>query len=376
MNREEAWFHFIENYAQANSLGKILQLEDEYWLRRDEFAPEFLESFRQICLKISAMQLNHEKAKIGCITYSILRTGLVEHQPAYLVEAFDQDWFLDFIECHAKYHPTWAFRNLYRLEMELAQKAKLYLDQIKHSQLERYLLQEAGKYHQYVIGFIRYAMPQAIRLPEFQAIEKEAKFTVRVGEYLDSSEIVYLEDYQIKDSAAAKTRMQSYDGLAYTYEVFTDLDLSGGDYWGINLKYADLSGSNLAQSQMQFCTLTGAKLNRGSVAGSDLSESLIFEADFGECDLRGADFTKADGAAGIRDRTNWVKPGFGAVNFRGANLEGANFQNADLRGAIFSEAHLLNVNFEGAILSNAVFSKETSGYLSLTEEQRRQIVWR
>jgi hypothetical protein len=375
MNREEVWSHFIENYAQTNSLEKILQLEDEYRLRRDEFVPEFLESFRQICLKVSLMQLNKEKAKISHITYSILRTGLVERQPAYLIEAFNQDWFLDFVECHAKYHPTWAFNNLYRLEMELAQKAKLYLGQINPSQLQRYVLQEAEKYHQYVIDFIRYAMPQAIRLPEFQAVEKDAKFTVRVGEYLNFSEIVYLEDHQDKDPAATKTWMQSYDGLAYTDEVFTNLDLSGGDYWGINLKYADLSGSNLAQSQMQFCTLTGAKLKHGSLAGSDLSESLIFEADFGECDLRGADFTKADGAAGIRDRANWVKPGFGAVNFRGANLEGANFQNADLRGAIFSEVHLLNVNFEGAILTNAVFSKETSGHLSLTEEQRRQIVW-
>jgi hypothetical protein len=375
MNRKEAWAHFSENYAQANSLEKILQFEDEYWLRRDEFVPEFLESFRQICLKISPMQLNKEKAKISRITYSILRTGIVERQPAYLVEASDKDWFLDFVACHAKYHPAWAFRNLYQLEMELAPKAKLYLDQIKPSQLERHLLQEAGKYHRYVVSFIRYAMPQAIKLPEFQAIQKEPQFTVRVGEYLDISEIVYREDHRVKDSAAAKTWMQSYDGLAYAYEVFANLDLSGGDYWGINLKYADLRGSNLAQSQMQFCTLTGAKLNQGSLAGSDLSESLIFEADFGECDLRGADFTKTQGAAGISDRANWVQPGFEAVNFRGANLEGANFQNADLRGAIFSEAHLLNVNFAGASLTNAVFPKEASEYLNLTEEQRRQIIW-
>jgi uncharacterized protein YjbI with pentapeptide repeats len=376
MNQEETWSHFITNYAQANSLAKILQFEDEYWLRRDEFVPEFLESLRQICLKIRAMQLNKKKTKISNITYSILRTGLIKRQPAYLIEAFDKDWFWDFVECHVKYYPTWAFRNLQQLENELAPKVKLYLNQIKNTQMERYLLQEANKYHQYVIAFIRYAMPQAVRLPEFQAIEKEAKFAVRVGEYLDKSEIVYHEDHRSRESAATKTWMQSCDGLAYTYEVFTNLDLSEGDYWGINLKYADLSGSNLSRSRMQFCTLTGAKLNQGSLAGSDLSESLIFEADFSECDMRGADFTKANGAAGIDDRANWVKPGFGAVNFRGANLEGANFQNANLYGAIFSGAHLFNVNFEGTILTNAVFSTEFGESINLTEEQRQQIVWR
>lgn len=375
MTGKEAWAHFIKNYADKFSREKLLQLEDEYWLRRDDFIMDFLESFRQICLKIRNMQLKNEKAKISCITYSILRTGIADRQPAYLIEAFDRDWFLDFVECHGKYDPKWAFCNLYQLETELLAKAKLYLGQISRSQIERYLLREAGKYHQYVIGFIRYAMPQAVRLPEFQAIETEARFTVRVGEYLDKSEIVYLEDRRVKDPIATKAWLQSCAGLAYTYEVFADLDLSQGDYWGINLKYTDLRGSNLSQSRMQFCTLTGAKLKRASLAESDLREALIFEADFEECDLRGANFSKTEGAAGIGDRSNWVRPGFGAVNFRGANLEGTNFQGANLGGAVFTEANLVNVNFEGASLERAVFSKTSSELLNLTPQQRQQIVW-
>lgn len=375
MTRAEAWAHFIETYAKVYSREMLFRLEDDYWLHRDDFVPEFLESFRQICLKIHAMQSQNEKAKIRFITYSILWTGFIEHQPAYLGEAFDRDWFLDFAECHAKYYPVWAFRHLFQLETELTEKAKLYLGQINRSQLERYLLQEAKKYHQYVIRFIRYAMPQAIRLPEFQMIAKESKFTVGVGEYLHRSEIVYLEDLQVKEPTITKNWLQSNDGLAYSYEVFRNLDLSQGDYWGINLKYADLQGSDLSQSQMQFCTLTGAKLNHGSLAESNLSEALIFEADFEQCDLRGADFSKANGGAGLNEGQDWNNPGFGAVNFRKANLEGANFRDANLCGAVFSEANLVNVDFGGAVLTSAVFLKADLEHLKLSQEQREQIVW-
>jgi hypothetical protein len=57
------------------------------------------------------------------------------------------------------------------------------LHQIDRTKPERYLLQEAEKYHQYVIRLARYAMPHAARLPEFQAIDKEAEFAVRVGDF-------------------------------------------------------------------------------------------------------------------------------------------------------------------------------------------------
>jgi hypothetical protein len=255
------------------------------------------------------------------------------------------------------------------------QQKSLFLHQIDRTKPERYLLQEADKYHQYVIRLARYAVDRVAQLPEFQAIEKEAEFAIRVGEYLDSSKIVYKTRCRIKEPVAIKAWLEENDRFAYACEILTNLNLAQGNYWGINLQYADLRESNLSQSKIQYSTLNGAKFNRGSLAESDLSEARIYETDFGKCDLQGTDFTEAVGAAGIKDGEGWYYPGFQPVNFRGANLEDANFKDAKLRGAIFCGANLRNVNFEGADLEEAVFAKADSASLNLSEEQRHQINW-
>jgi hypothetical protein len=375
VNKEEAWEHFIDHYGREISKKKIMELEIYFSRQMTDLIPEFLDSFRQLCRKIETMQRLQAKGKIRYIIYSMLRTGIIDRRPVYLIEALNQEWYLDPVECNVKYHPGWAFQFFDQLRTELDDKARLYLNQIDWYQLQRYKLQEAQKYHQYVSSFIRYAMTQAVQLPEFQAIAKEDDFAVRVGEYLGSSVIVYKMERRIEDPTVIKTWLEENNRSAYTCEILTNLNLSYGNYWGINLQYADLRGSNFSQSQMQYCTLNGAKFNRGSLAASDLSEARIYQADFGDCNLQGTNFTEAIGAAGIKDGENWYYPGFRAVNFQGANLEGANFKNAKLRGAIFSGTNLRNVNFEGADLEDAIFSGDGRDSLNLSEAQRRQIIW-
>jgi hypothetical protein len=375
MNREAAWSHFMDRYALAYGNRKIMELESCYSKRVDDYIPEFLESFREICRAIHTMQQRNQKGKIACITYSMLRTALIDRQAVYLIEAFTKDWYLDFTECQARYQAEWAFSHLYRLEMELDEKLKLYLNQISRAKLQSYLLREADKYHQYVVRLARYAMGRVILLPEFQAIEKEEQFAIRVGEYLDTSEIVYKEDRRVKDLNAVQARLGDKEDLSCSYGVLSGLNLARGDYWGIDLHYADLRGSNLSQSQMMDATLTGAKFNRCSLAGCDLSGAWIFEADFGECDLRGADLSGVMGTAGMKAEEEWVAPGYRPVSFQRANLENVNFKGAKLRGAVFCDANLKNVNFEGADLEDAVFTRGNNGCINVDETQRRQIVW-
>jgi hypothetical protein len=164
MKRAEAWEHFVTSYAQPGNNQKLLALEYYFQRNLDELIAELLESLRKICLKIRAMQLANEKGKIACITYSMLRTTLLDQQPVYLVEAFDKEWFLDPAECQVKYQAGWAFEFLNQLEAELAEKLKSsYLYQIDRTKLERYKLQEAEKYHQYVIHLARYAVDRVAR---------------------------------------------------------------------------------------------------------------------------------------------------------------------------------------------------------------------
>ncbi len=376
MGSNKAWLNFMEHYGDEICQRKIMELERYYKDHRDDFIPGFLESFRQICLKIITMQLNNEKDKIGYLTYSMLRTAILRKKPVYLIEATNKERFLDRKECWSEYDPGWAFRFLDELEIELEEKRKLYFGRISRADIERLKLQEASKYHQYVIGFLRYALPQAALLSEFQEIDKEEQLEVRTGEYLEPGEVVFKVDRQIKDPRLIKAFLEDENEKLHEYETYINLNLAQGNYWGINLRYCDLRGSDFSNSQMQHSVLTGTKLNRALLQGTDLSESLIYEADFGESNLKGANFYRAEGPFGLYDADKWKAPGYFGVNFQGANLEGANFKNANLRGANFTGANLKDVNFEGANLEKAMFSKENMELLNLDEIQNESIVWK
>jgi hypothetical protein len=128
MNKTEAWEHFYTHYAQELSRVKLRELERRFQQQGETFILGFVESLQQICGKIKAMQLRNEKDKIGYLTYSMLRTAILDRRPVYLIEAFDKNWFLDSVECHFRYQPSWAWEGFYQLETELNEKLKLYLD--------------------------------------------------------------------------------------------------------------------------------------------------------------------------------------------------------------------------------------------------------
>jgi hypothetical protein len=91
MKRAEAWEHFVTDRAQPGNNEKLMALERYFQLHLEELIAKFLELFREICLKIKAMQSVGAKGKIACITYSMLRSAILDRRPIYLVEAFDKE---------------------------------------------------------------------------------------------------------------------------------------------------------------------------------------------------------------------------------------------------------------------------------------------
>lgn len=193
MNKEEALAHFTEHVLQVKRK-EMLQAVDLYFDRHQaELVQAFIESFRQLCWQIIQMQRNQLKGKIAYITYSLLRTEMIAGRFCYLMEAFDHRWFFDRQECQAMHDASWAGHFLERLAKELAVSSKRYVARILPPDVDRMMLAEAVYYHRYVQKLAQLALPKAVELPEYQCIEKEEKVEVRVGEYLDRSDIVYQE---------------------------------------------------------------------------------------------------------------------------------------------------------------------------------------
>lgn len=376
MGKADALQYFIENEVEAKNLEGLLALEAYFQTHKDELLSDFIHSFRRLCRKIKHMQAQGKKKKIGTITYSMLRTELSEGRPIYLLDAYDTSWFLDRIECQDEYHAGWAFQFLDVVENDLETISKTYMGTITIPDIERIKLQLAEKYNQYVVSLARYAMPQAIALPEYAEIEKEEELDILVGEYFDTSEIVYKEDTRVKDAEETKEWLEEKHQYEYAYEVFANLDLSHGNYEEIDLRYANMKQSDLSRSSLRESLLLGTKFTDCKLQGTNFSHTMISEADFSNSDLAGATFYDAEGSVGLLEGEPWRMPGFVPTSFAGANLERADFEEANLQGAIFIGANLTATNFKGANLKNALFSEADMRNVKLDEQQRASIIWK
>ncbi|MFJ5566405.1 pentapeptide repeat-containing protein [Lysinibacillus xylanilyticus] len=376
MQAEEILQHFYETEVEKRRLKHLLALEDFFQASKDELAEEFRKSFQTICRQLQQQQSLQQKGPIGHITFSMLRTELLEGRHHYLVEGTDEEWFFDLRPILTTYDASWALSFLEQFVEELYLYSKTFMGAITQADIEQIKLKEVTHFHQYVISLARYALPDIIRCPEYLALDRDAAVEIRIGEFLDVNEVVYSEDFSSKDIEEIKAWLAQKLEDEYAYEVFSNLNLSGGNYEDLDIQYAFFQKTNLAQSQLRNCLLIGANLRDSKLMDADLSFSTIHEADFSNSQLQGANFQQAQGASGLTDRQKWEMPGYLPVRFTDANLEGADFELANLRGASFIGANVKNAHFEGANLEKAVFSKEAREHLKLDPFQIASVIWK
>jgi hypothetical protein len=376
MKKDEALNQFKENFVKEKVNEQLFELDDYYTNYKNDLASKFTESFQRLCAKVSTMQTDHGKGRIGFIHYSMLRTRLQEKNWESLIEVYNNRWYLDPLQCWQNIDSSWIWRFYNVLDQMLESERKQYMNLIGRHDIDQILLKEASKFHQYLLSLVRYAVPQALALPEWNDLAVGDELEIRVGEYFDYSEIAYKVSFQRRDSEEVRELLEGEDDSVYSFETMTGLNLSDGQYHGLNLGYADLSGSDLSRSNMTDAILVGAKFIGSYLDNANLSGAILHEANFSNASLKNANFSRTSGFAGLRgDETNWERPGFSPLQFTGADLTGTNFRGADLRGAIFAKACVEEVDFEDALLERAIFSKEDAERVRLEPEQRACINW-
>lgn len=376
MQTQEILQHFYETEVEKRRLNYLLALEDYFQASKDSLAEDFRKAFQRICQQLQQQQEQQKKGPIAHITFSLLRTALLEKKYIYLVEGTDEEWFFDMQPILATYDATWAFRFFEQFIDELTVYSKTFAGAITLADIESIKLNEVNYFHQYVISLARYALPAIMRCAEYMSLNRELQLEIRIGEYLDVNEIVYSEDFTAKDSDEIKAWLEQKLEDEYPYEVFSKLNLSSGNYEGIDIRYGFFQQTNLKRSQLQESLLIGANFSESILLNADLSFSTIHEANFSHSQMQGVNLQHVQGASGLQNRESWEIPGYLPVNFTGANLEGANFELADLRGACFIGANVNNVNFTGANLANAMFSKEAQEHVTLDPIQGASIIWK
>ncbi|MCV9951525.1 pentapeptide repeat-containing protein [Paenibacillus sp. BT-177] len=316
-----------------------------------------VEEFRGYCQHIRQEQLQGRKERIGYITYSMLRTTWLEERPAYLVEASDALWMLDPQPIHFEWNTSWAYSYWTDLQQQLRREVEQQQVSLSELEWEQVMLEAAVHIHALVVNVVRLAMKQAVCLPEFQEMEREETFEIRVGEYLDHSVSVYREDRRAMEANEIGSWLDEKEEHAYSYQALTQVQLSDGDYSQLDFRYTAFHQIGMEHSRLYGCVLVGTVWQESQLNGIDLTYSLLHGANFSGCSMKGAilDVVMGNAGYGSDASLDWEALGFAGVDFTGASLQGARFHDAQLRGAIFQEALLQKASLDGADLTDACF---------------------
>ncbi|HEY2492973.1 MAG TPA: pentapeptide repeat-containing protein [Paenibacillus sp.] len=364
INKDEAIKHLYESTFLPTIESDVSDLQIYFRQHRTLLVEQFVESFRGICRLINNIQQNQAKDPIGYIHYSMLRTSMLEGNAHYLIEAYSSKWYWDDVECLSYYDAGWAYQSLESMTNTLEMTRKKYMNLIDNSDIQRMILQNLGYYNQFVIALARSSLSQAVKLTEYQQINKTDCLRVRIGEFKDYSEDVHVDDRTQKDERSIRRQLKSRTtDLGCAYKSFTGIQLYDEMMDDIDLRYTDFSRSNLQGSKFTNCLLTGTQWNGCQLRHVDFSFSQLCDADFRDCDLEGARFVHID-SRGIQDKLLQV-PGLIGLNFENANLEDVDFSYAELEGA----------NFHNAIMKNTTILKENLNKLNLSEVQIESIHW-
>ncbi|KAE8558545.1 pentapeptide repeat-containing protein [Paenibacillus polymyxa] len=316
-----------------------------------------VEEFRGYCQHIRQEQLHGRKGRIGYITYSMLRTTWLEERPAYFVEASDALWMLDPQPIRLEWDTSWAYSYWTDLQQQLQGEVEKQHVSLSELEWEQVMLEAAVHIHALVVNVVRSAMKQAVCLPEFQELERDETFEIRVGEYMDHSVSVYREDRRAMEANEIKSWLEEKEEHAYSYQALTQVELSDGDYSLLDFRYTAFRQIRMEHSRLHSCILVGTVWQESQLNGIDLTYSLLHGANFSGCSMKGAilDVVMGNAGYGSDASLDWEPLGFASVDFTGASLQGARFHDAQLRGAIFQEALLQKTSLDGADLTDACF---------------------
>ncbi len=189
-----------------------------------------------------------------------------------------------------------------------------------------------------------------------------------------------------------------WDGASFIGVIFTNSDLSDGDFIGADLRNsqfvgASFAGASFEQANMENANLNGAELQGVGMVGTNLGNAFLSNADLSSVDLTGANLN-----GGLLSRTKMFGVVLDDASLTGTNLTFAYYDvetvwpqgfeeglvadlykiepNAQLGDAQLAGARLSGVDLSGAVLVGANLSdaRLDGAQLSAVDFSRAQLV--
>ena len=165
--------------------------------------------------------------------------------------------------------------------------------------------------------------------------------------------------------AAAQARAQAERILADRRD-FSDLDLTGADFSGM-----DLRGTRWRRTLLESADFSGCRLD-----DADFGEALLVRAHFSHTSLRGADLAKANMVLAVCEDTDFSGARFDQTQLDELRAQGCDFSDAKLVDLTLDKARLSDCRFDRAHLSSVDFLDESELHRVRFDHARlRKVSW-
>ncbi len=363
MKREEALQHFMDECVSVHVSRLQEKVDRQFRQEKEKLLQPIIDALEQLFANIRYQQKQEKLAPVGFIHFSLLRTSLLENKCTYLLEAYGETWYYDWVECTSQYEAEWLSEAIIDLQKTLEKERKPYLS-IQAADIRGIIQQTVTLFHQYIIQLVRYLFRyQQECVPEID-FQRAACLRFRVGEYKGFSEDVAIIDERerMEKNLLAWLEKEEMD-KSYTFETFSNLQLQQKHFNQIDFSYANFNGSDLEGASLKQSVCMGTSFVDCRLVHVDFSYAVIQDADFRNANLAGADFTHAQGKT-LMLSDDEVACYLG-TDFSNANLENARFEFAQIAGA----------NFTGANLKGATFFKRDQEKCLFSPDQIEDIHW-
>jgi len=359
MTREEALEHFEEEYVYKYYVQMDKRAEKYIEENNERLTLEFIETFRSLCKKIKQMQIEGKKEKIAYITFSFGIDNLLHNSREYMVHAYGSEWFYeDSEECKVMHDLNWLYEFMEDTYNQLVEISKKYIGNITSADLMEVRKSGVISCDVRFRKFAKKAIEKAVEIDEFKEIEKDEVLEIRNGEYKGYNEIIYKIDTEVKSSKDIKSWLEKKDDDEdYCNQILCNLDLSNGDYKGIDAHHTDFSGSDLSNSDFEGASLIDARFNKATIDNVNFKGASLDESNFAYTTVKKSNFEKADLLYSNFKKSELIGCNLVGTDFVGSNLQNCVIRNSVLRNTNFFKADLGNADLSNNDLQGASFLK-------------------
>jgi hypothetical protein len=292
-----------------------------------------------------------EGARLSYLTLSFLHTELLKGNPPYLVEAFDEAWFLEKPLAQSSYDASWAVDAWRRYEGDAWRVLRKNGQSPPETVFRAHISKDLALVRFAVQGMSKYAIPDAEEA--FAPYAAESGIYVSIGGYRGKQTV-------IARFAAPPADMGGRPDVAFsvkkdwTFTRFGETVFENIDFGGV-----DFSGAHFENCRFYDCRFSDSKINDAVFSDCAFEKTVFddctlygtaFGAEFTDTLFRGSnagtwDPLKANGffvPSLWRDcRANgvtWEDCDFSGADFDNCSFPGAVRTGSDFRGTIFEDA--------------------------------------